>query len=82
MRCYFNLSDGEQFLLDDMGVEVSNLDLAQAETLQAIQELSNEADTAGVDWSNWTLNMTDATGKILHTIPIKQAIANENATLQ
>jgi len=82
MRCYFNLSDGEQFLQDDIGVEVSSLDAAQAETWQAIQEISSEAGAAGIDWSNWTLNMTDAAGQILHTVSIRQVIANESTTLQ
>ncbi len=82
MRCYFNLSDGEQFLQDDIGVEVTSFDLAHAETWQAIQEISNEAGTAGIDWSRWTLNMTDAAGQILHTISIQQVIASEHTSLQ
>jgi hypothetical protein len=82
MRCYFNLSDGEQFLLDDTGVEVASLDMARHETLRAIQEMSGEADLTGVDWSNWTLNLTDGAGQVLQVIPIKQAIAGQDTTLQ
>jgi hypothetical protein len=82
MRCFFNLSDGEQFLLDDTGIEVSSLEMARHETLRAIQEMSRESDVTGVDWSNWILNLTDGAGQVLHVIPIQQAIAGQDTILE
>ena len=81
MRCYFNLSDGNEFLVDEEGVEVVSLDLAQTETLQAILELSRETVAAGFDWGDWTLNMTDAAGQVLQTIAIRQVIAGQDRAL-
>jgi hypothetical protein len=74
MRCHFNFSAGDDFLIDEVGVEVASIDHAHVEALQAIQEVSRGTDSIGFDWSAWTLNVTDSTGHVLLTVPLQQVI--------
>ena len=44
MRCYFHLVSCHDVILDDTGVEVADLENAEAEARKAIQELCQEDD--------------------------------------
>jgi hypothetical protein len=70
MRCYFNLVDGYQKILDHDGIEVFDLDQARMQALKAIAELLEEDEEAQDDWRNWTLEVTNDRGAILFTIPL------------
>jgi len=56
MRCFFHLVNGHDTLLDDTGIEVSDLDVAEAHARTAIGELPQENDGAAADWSGWRLD--------------------------
>lgn len=70
MRCYFHLVSHHDTLLDDTGVEVTDIEMAEVEALIAIQELRQEDSDAGETWKGWQLNITDESGRILSSIPL------------
>ena len=51
MRCFFHLVNGHDTLLDDTGIEVSDLEVAKDHARKAIGELQQEDDGAAADWS-------------------------------
>lgn len=70
MRCYFNLVDGYEKILDQDGIEVTDLEQARIQAMRAIEELLEEDDALAEDWGNWTLEVTDEAGAILFSIPL------------
>lgn len=71
MRCFFHLVNSHESILDDEGVEVSNLETAEVFALQAIDDIRNEAIQAGASWQGWRLDVVDPSGKVLLTIPLE-----------
>jgi hypothetical protein len=65
MRCYFHLVNGEDAILDDTGVEVTDLDTARSEALRAIHELRQEFEGVADDWSGWHLDVVCPEGTVL-----------------
>jgi hypothetical protein len=82
MRCYFNFVAGHEALDDKEGVEVSSLDHARIEALQAIQEVSQDPETRDFDWSDWTLNVTDSAGDVLLSVSLVDAVSERITVLQ
>jgi hypothetical protein len=70
MRCYFHLVSCHDAILDDNGVEVADLDSAEAEARKAIQELRQEDEEPDDLWAGWQLTVTDASGRLLLSIPL------------
>ena len=70
MRCYFHLVNCHETILDDTGIEVSDLEVAKAEARKAIAELRQEEDETGEDWSGWRLNIVCPEGSLLHSIEL------------
>ena len=70
MRCYFNLINGTDRIVDTDGIEVRDLDQARAQAMKAIQELREEDDAEPGDWLDWTLEATDSSGVVLFSIPL------------
>ena len=70
MRCYFHLVNCHDAILDDTGVEVDDLDSAEAEARKAIQELCQEDEEPDDLWAGWQLNVADASGRVLLSIPL------------
>lgn len=70
MHCYFHLVSRHDVILDDTGVEVTDLENAEAEARKAILELRQEDEEADEMWAGWQLNVTDASGRVLLSIPL------------
>jgi hypothetical protein len=68
MRCYFHLVNGHEEILDDEGIEVSDLDHAKAQALAAIDDLRNEAIEDGASWQGWRLDIADPSGRVLASL--------------
>ena len=68
MRCYFHLIGPDDSIPDDIGIEASSHEVAEAEALQAIQELRNESSDK--DWQGWQLEVTDASQCVLLIISL------------
>jgi len=60
-------------ILDETGIEVSDLEAAHYQALKAIQELKQEDDSDDIDWHGWQLEVTDAAGRVLLSIPLDTA---------
>ena len=73
MRCYFHLVSHDSAILDETGVEFSDLREAEAEALRALQQLREEDDATGEDWRGWQLSVTDWAGQVLLPMPLMSA---------
>jgi hypothetical protein len=70
MRCYFHLVNSHETIPDDTGIEVSNLEDAKAQALQAIEDIREEAIQLGASWQGWRLDIVDRSGRVLLSIPL------------
>jgi hypothetical protein len=71
MRCYFHLVNSHDSILDDTGIEVSDLKAMESRALQAIHEIREEAIEVGASWQGWRLDIVDPSGGILLSIPLE-----------
>ncbi|WP_201835045.1 DUF6894 family protein [Microvirga zambiensis] len=74
MRCYFHLANGHETILDDIGIEVSDLDTAREMALQAIEDIRNEATNLDTSWQGWRLDIVGPSGHTLVSIPLEPTI--------
>jgi hypothetical protein len=74
MRCYFHLVSDDEELIDDEGVEVSDLGSARIQALMAVSELQREYDGTLQDWSRWHLHIRCPKGTLLYSFPLKKAL--------
>ena len=74
MRCYFHLVNGDETILYEVGIAVSELATAQAMALQAIGDIRNEALELGASWQGWRLDIVDPSGRVLLTIPLHPTV--------
>jgi hypothetical protein len=68
MRCYFHLVNSHEEILDDEGIEVSDLEHAKAQAMLAIDDLRNEAIEVGASWQGWRLDIADPSGRVLASL--------------
>jgi hypothetical protein len=68
MRCFFNLVNGQDTILDETGVEASDLEVAKVQALRAIAELRQECGGTLEDWSGWRLDIVCSKGRLLHSL--------------
>jgi hypothetical protein len=74
MRCYFHLVNSHETVPDDVGIEVSDLAMAQHSALEAIDEIRDEAMQVGASWQGWRLDVVDQGGSILLSIPLEPTL--------
>lgn len=72
MRCFFHLVRNDKSLRDDIGIEVSSVEVVRQQALQAIHELRQESDLAEQDWQGWHMEITDADGNLILSLPLVQ----------
>jgi hypothetical protein len=70
MRCYFHLTNGDETIRDDHGIEVSDRESARAMAIQAIVELRAVNPSRAAQGAGWTLVAVDTAGAILFTFPL------------
>ena len=70
MHCFFHLVHTHERILDETGIEVSDLEAAHYQAIKAIEELREEGEPDEVDWRGWQLEVTDASGRVLFSIPL------------
>ena len=71
MRCYFHLVNSHEEILDDEGIEVSDLEDAKAQALVAIEDIREEAIQVGASWQGWRLEITDRSGRVLACLSLE-----------
>jgi hypothetical protein len=74
MRCYFHLFKDYDEILDDTGVEVSDLQAAKLQAQQAADELRYELDGSIKDWSGWRLDIVCPEGSLLHSLSLETTL--------
>ncbi len=74
MRCYFNLVNGIDKITDLEGIEVQDIEHAQAQAMKAIEELREEDHAAPGDWADWSLEVTDFFGVVLFSIDLGEVL--------
>jgi hypothetical protein len=57
-------------LIDDEGVEVSDLESAKIQAVMAINELRREYGGVIEDWSGWNLHIVCPDGTLLYSFPL------------
>jgi hypothetical protein len=57
-------------ILDETGIEVSDIEAAHYQALKAIQELRLDGESDEIDWRGWQLEVVDEAGKLLLSIPL------------
>jgi hypothetical protein len=70
MRCYFYLTNGDETIRDDHGVEVSDGESARRLAVEAIVELRAAHPQRTAHGDGWTLVAVDAAGAILFIFPL------------
>ena len=74
MRCYFNLVNGSEKIIDHDGIEVRDIAQAHTQAMNAIKELREEDLSASGDWADWSLEVTDSSGTILFSINLGSSL--------
>jgi hypothetical protein len=70
VRYYFNLTDGDEMIRDEDGLELSDVQAAVASALKAIAELRAEDPSSSQEWQGWRLEIVDESGHILKSVPL------------
>ncbi|MFC5085384.1 DUF6894 family protein [Microvirga arabica] len=69
-RYYFNLTDGETMIRDEEGIEASSIQAAMISALEAAEELRAQDPSNSDEWQGWRLEIVDASGQAVQTIPL------------
>lgn len=69
-RFYFNLTDGSSMIRDDEGIEVSSIQAAVIAAMEAVEDLRAQDPLSSDEWQGWRLEVVDASGQAVQTIPL------------
>jgi hypothetical protein len=78
MRCYFSLVSSDQIITDAEGLEVADVEEAQALAREAITERVQEGAAEEIArWRGWAVEARDASGTVLFTMGFDALIPAE-----
>jgi hypothetical protein len=69
-RYYFNLTNGETMIRDEEGIVASCIQAAVVSALEAVEELRAQDPSNSDEWQGWWLEIVDASGQAVQTIPL------------
>jgi hypothetical protein len=69
-RYYFNLTNGDDMIGDEEGIEASSLQAAVISAVEAVEELRAQDPLNSDEWQGWRLEIVDASGHAVQTIPL------------
>jgi hypothetical protein len=69
-RYYFNLTDGDDMIRDEEGIEASSIQSAVVSAMEAVEELRAQAPASSDEWLGWRLEIVDASGRALQVLPL------------
>jgi uncharacterized protein DUF6894 len=72
-RYYFNLTDGDEVIHDEHGIEVPDIREALIHAFAAIEELREEAACLVGEWQGWRLDIMDGSGSLIHSLSLDSA---------
>ena len=70
MRCYFHLTNGDETISDDHGIEVSDGESARRLAVEAVVEYRAAHPQRVADGDGWKVVAVDASGAILFYFPL------------
>ncbi len=70
-RYYFHLTNDEALIRDEEGTEVSSMQSALISAMEMIEELRAENPSEADEWQGWRLEIVDASGRTVYTMPLK-----------
>lgn len=74
-RFHFDLTDGATSILDEEGVEASDLDHALAQALVAIKEIRESGELAELG-DGWQMVVRDGNSRIRHLIYLDESMSD------
>jgi hypothetical protein len=78
MRCYFSLVSSDQIITDEEGLEVADVEEAQALARETITERVQEGAAEEIArWRGWALEARDASGTVLFTMGFDALVPEE-----
>ena len=78
-RYYFNLTDGDEVIRDDVGIDVPDLRTALIHAFEAIEELRKEDLSPMSEWHGWSLEVVDRSGNLIQRLPLDGAAPDKNS---
>jgi hypothetical protein len=78
-RYYFNLTDGEEMIRDEDGIEVPDLPTALIHAFEAIEELRGEDTSPMSEWQGWSLEVVDSSGNLIQRLPLDGAAPDKSS---
>ena len=69
-RYYFNLTNGDSMIRDEEGIVASSLQAAAVSAMEAVEELRAQDSSNSDEWQGWRLEIVDASGQAVQTIPL------------
>lgn len=69
-RYYFNLTDGDDMIRDEEGIEASGIQAAVVSAMEAVEELRAQAPANSDEWWGWRLEIVDASRRAVQVIPL------------
>ena len=69
-RYYFNLTNGETMIRDEEGIVASSVQAAVVSAMEAVEELRTHDPSNSDEWQGWRLEIVDASGQAVQTIPL------------
>ncbi len=70
MRCFFHFVHAHDRIPDETGIDVPDLEAARYQALEAIREMRKETSPTADEWSGWHMEVADASGQVLLSIPL------------
>jgi hypothetical protein len=69
-RYYFNLTNGDSMIRDEEGITASSLQAAVVSAMEAVEELRAQDPSNSDEWQGWRLEIVDASGQAVQSIPL------------
>jgi hypothetical protein len=78
-RYYFNLTDGDEVIRDEDGIEAPDVRTALIHAFEAIAELRLEDASILSDLHGWRLDIMDGSGHLLHSLALDSAVPDQSS---
>jgi hypothetical protein len=72
-RYYFNLTNGDEVIRDEDGIEAPDIRTALIQAFEAIAELRQEDASNLGDLQGWRLDIVDSSCHLIHSLALDQS---------
>jgi hypothetical protein len=72
MRIFFHLTNGHDSILDEEGLEVTELASAQREVLRTIDEIRQTDASQAHEWNGWMLSVVSDAGAMILSLDLHE----------